>query len=58
MDYVLWRMTIGQVIMYHNIGIEMKYPDPNKTETYENMAPQELRAERDRLRALYGSIDG
>ena len=24
-------MTIGQLVMYHNIGIELKYPVPKET---------------------------
>lgn len=24
-DYLLWEMTIGQIIMYHNLGLELKY---------------------------------
>jgi hypothetical protein len=30
-EYLLWNMTIGQLIMYHNIGIELKYPTPKET---------------------------
>ena len=29
-EYCLWSMTIGQLIMYHNIGIELKYPTPKE----------------------------
>jgi len=25
-EYLLWEMSIGQIVMYHNIGIELKYP--------------------------------
>lgn len=24
-EYLLWEMTIGQVVMYHNIGLDLKY---------------------------------
>jgi len=27
-DYLLWEMSIGQIMMYHNAGIEIKYPAP------------------------------
>ena len=28
-EYLLWEMTIGQLIMYHNAGIQIKYPKPD-----------------------------
>ena len=24
-EYLLWEMSLGQIVMYHNIGIELKY---------------------------------
>jgi hypothetical protein len=27
-EYLLWQMSIGQIVMYHNLGIEIKYPKP------------------------------
>ena len=24
-EYLLWEMSIGQIVMYHNIGAELKY---------------------------------
>jgi len=27
-EYLLWQMSIGQIVMYHNIGVEIKYPQP------------------------------
>lgn len=24
-EYLLWNMSIGQIILYHNIGMEIKY---------------------------------
>ena len=63
-DYLLWEMTIGQIVMYHNLGIEMKYGKQNPDETDETphkkaseMSYEELKAVRDQLRAQYGEID-
>jgi hypothetical protein len=27
-EYLLWEMSLAQLILYHNIGIDMKYPKP------------------------------
>jgi hypothetical protein len=24
-EYLLWEMSIGQVFLYHNLGVEMRY---------------------------------
>jgi hypothetical protein len=24
-EYLLWQMSIGQIVLYHNLAIEMKY---------------------------------
>ena len=52
-------MTIGQIVMYQNLGMELKYPrpdtDPGSTK---NMTAEEVRAKRDELRKQYGAIDG
>ena len=31
-DYILNNMSIGQVILYHNLGMETKYPSPETEE--------------------------
>jgi hypothetical protein len=59
-EYLLWEMTIGQIVMYHNLGIEMKYgkqddPDAPAKKPSE-MSYDELKAVRDQLRAQYGEI--
>ena len=57
-EYLLWKMTIGQIIMYHNLGVELKYGKPDSAPTkIADMSPDEARAERDRLRKLYGAIE-
>lgn len=27
-EYLLWKMSLAQIVLYHNIGIEFKYPKP------------------------------
>jgi len=27
-EYLLWKMSLCQIILYHNLGIEIKYPKP------------------------------
>jgi hypothetical protein len=66
-EYLLWEMTIGQIILYHNKGMEIKYPDPNKKSgpSLLNYSADELRKIRDEimprqtkeeLQAKYGDI--
>lgn len=47
-EYLLWEMSLGQVIMYYNLGMESKYPElKNKdTEVYNKYAKakEELKA--------------
>lgn len=53
-------MTIGQIVMYHNLGIEMKYGKQGDTDTQtkkpSEMSYDELKAVRDQLRSQYGDI--
>ncbi len=60
-------MTIGQIVYYHNLGIELKHgkPKTNKPKTFADMTPAEVRAKRAELKAMregmadkYGDIDG
>lgn len=69
-DYLLWDMSIGQIIMYHNMGTELKYGTGKKSGGLLDKGEDELRAMRDdvrdrfeaearraELRAKYGDID-
>jgi hypothetical protein len=35
-EYLLWNMSLGQIILYHNQGLEQKYgkPDGERPKTY------------------------
>lgn len=53
-EYLLWEMTIGQLIMYHNAGIEIKYPAPRKAEgkSLSDMSPEERKEAREAARRM------
>ena len=52
-DYLLWNMSIGQIIMYYNMGMEAKYPDPDSDKNkLKNMSYDEVKAIRDEMRNL------
>lgn len=58
-DYLLWEMSLAQIILYHNLGIEAKYPKPEGQEyNARDMSPNELKKIRDELRDQYGEIGG
>jgi hypothetical protein len=68
-EYLLWEMTIGQIILYHNRGIEMKYGeaekpsgpglvDKSESELRELRDEARRQFEHDALAAKYGDIDG
>lgn len=58
-DYLLWEMSLPQIILYHNLGHEVKYgkPESKPTKTSE-MSYDELKAVRDDIRKQYGNIGG
>jgi len=57
-EYLLWEMTIGQIVMYHNLGIELKYPAPSKNSSagglpsLKEQGYAEAKRRRDELRKL------
>ena len=56
-EYLLWEMTIGQIVMYHNLGLEIKYPKPDSDKpTLKNKSHEELQEIRDDLHEKYGEI--
>ena len=66
-EYLLWNMSLPQIILYHNVGVDMKYPKPSddgtarKAASIRYMSPEQvakLRAEaRDMMADKYGDID-
>lgn len=51
-EYLLWKMSIGQIVMYHNIGTDLKYGTGETTNgkpTLMNKSHSELKAKRQQL---------
>ena len=51
-EYLLWNMTIGQIIVYHNKGIELKWPEStlhNAEPGFVSKSAEELRNIRDNI---------
>ena len=61
-EYLLWQMTIGQIFMYHNLGLEMKYPtkpeDPDNPKPLHDMNHEELTEWKTEMSDKYGDTDG
>lgn len=54
-EYLLWEMSLGQIILYHNIGIELKYgkrQGGGKRSFGRDSSPAEIRKARDEARRL------
>jgi hypothetical protein len=58
-EYLLWNMTFGQIVLYHNLGVEMNNPKPDEPNgpTLEGKSAEEIKAIRDQLRQQYGEIE-
>jgi len=60
-EYLMWSMTIGQLVLYHNLGMEMKYgkkeDDGGGVVPVDKMTPEQMRAKKAELKRQYGSID-
>lgn len=49
-EYLLWNMSIGQIILYNNIGSEQKFGKPEaKEDTLVGKSYDELKAVRDQM---------
>lgn len=57
-EYLLWNMSLAQVILYHNIGIEQKYGKQDKPTKAADMSHEQLKKIRDEMRNTYGDIGG
>ena len=54
-EYLLERMTWGQIVMYLNYGMDIKYPKPKKKGgSLVGSSAEEIRARRDELRKQFG----
>lgn len=52
-EYLLWEMSIGQIILYHNYGIEIKNGIAPKEPGLLSKSSDELRAIRDEVRKRF-----
>jgi hypothetical protein len=57
-QYLLWKMSLGQIVMFHNLGCDEKYGKPEGTPSLKNMTPEQLTKLRAELREQYGDIGG
>ena len=58
-EYILWEMSLGQLVMYHNIAIDIKNGTVKKgPKKLSERSPEELKRIREELRQKYGAIDG
>ena len=63
-EYLLEKMSFGQISMYLQYGSEIKWPKPakGKPRTAKEMTAEQLKADRDKLRKQYapsgGNIEG
>ncbi|MDD5651544.1 MAG: hypothetical protein PHF86_14210 [Candidatus Nanoarchaeia archaeon] len=57
-EYLLWEMSLGQVIMYHNLGIDIKYNSSsnknNKNNTLADKSPEEIKGILEDMKKMYG----
>lgn len=59
-EYLLWEMSLGQIITYFNIGTDIRYgtgAKPGIPKKLADMSPEEVNKKREELRKLYGAID-
>ncbi len=53
-EYILWQMSLGQLFMYHNLGMEIKYPQPEGAQpSIKNLSPKDAAAVRDDARRIF-----
>ena len=50
-EYLLWKCSFPQIIMYHKIGVDLKYPqaNPEKGGSLQNMNYEQLKAKREEM---------
>ena len=60
-EYLLWRMSFGQIIMYHNLGVELKHGKPKEEDVPDslaNMTNVEKEAWHADMKKQYGDTSG
>lgn len=59
-EYLLWEMSIGQIVLYHNLGVEMKYGKGGSggKRTLRGASPAEVRRARAEARRQLGVGEG
>ena len=55
-EYLLWKMSIGQILLYHNKGINIKNGVNEDTPGLVNKSIEELKKMREEYKQLYGYI--
>lgn len=57
-EYLLWEMSLGQIVMYFNLGMDARYgTQEDGPPSLRSLSPEELKALRDELREMYGKVD-
>ena len=59
-EYLLWHMSIGQIMLYFNLGIEMKYGKKDTDESgkaLHDMSYEELTEWRREQTENYGAVE-
>ena len=49
-EYLLWKCSLGQIIMYHNKGAELKFGPVKKPDSLMDMSHAELKEYRQKLK--------
>lgn len=58
-EYLLWEMSLGQIVMYHNLGIELKHGGGTRggKKTLRGANASEIRMAREEARRQLGMAD-
>ena len=56
-EYLLWEMSLGQIVMYHNLGVELKYGGQRKPGSLKGATYAEVKAAREEARRQLGMRD-
>ena len=58
-EYLLWSMSLSQIIYYFNVGMELKYPKATNGKAKPGLSynTQDVIQERAELKRLYGDVE-